>query len=300
MDAHVHQIVLKATQKLYFMSQLKKAGLSRNDLLCFYKSVVCLNLEYAVPVFATTLPKYLRDNIECIQKRVMRIFPNLCYTEALEWLYLETLDERRMILRICKMKQTFYTIYFQKNAQKDTILETQTSIRYRDVPQIDIRTLLFPVHCITFNKYQYSILLASKSLSSQHFQYYYYNVYIIACYYMMMFLIVFILMFVVIQLWMSTSCKWIKFYLISYTSWCIFEIMSLEKLYCRKYLNHLICINNRILKFLMCYHHSKSIICLWYTCTSMFHNSHFSIYEEAKCFTSSALLLLFLITLLMV
>ena len=60
------------------------------------------------------------------------------------------------------MKQTFYTIYFQKNAQKDTILETQTSICYRNVPQIDIRTILFPIHCITFNKWQYSILLAGQ------------------------------------------------------------------------------------------------------------------------------------------
>ena len=140
------------------MSQLKKAGLSRNDLLCFYKSVVRSNLEYAVPVFATSLPKYLRDDIECIQKQTIRIiFPNLCYTEALEWSHLETLDERRMkicrfFLRICKIKQTFYSIYFQKNAQKDTILETQTSIHYRDVPQIDVRTLLLPIHCITFNK----------------------------------------------------------------------------------------------------------------------------------------------------
>ena len=51
-DAHVHKIVSKAKQKLCFMLQLRKVGLHRNNLLCFYNSVVCSNLEYAVPVFA--------------------------------------------------------------------------------------------------------------------------------------------------------------------------------------------------------------------------------------------------------
>ena len=56
-------MVNKAKSKLFFMTQLKKAGLTAEDLLCFYKSVIRSNLEYAVPVFGTALPKHLSDDI---------------------------------------------------------------------------------------------------------------------------------------------------------------------------------------------------------------------------------------------
>lgn len=83
-DAQVEYITTKAKQKLYFLVQLRKAGLDINDRLCFYTSIVRSNLEYAVPVFSTSLPTYLRQHIECIQKRALSIiFLGLTYDEAL-------------------------------------------------------------------------------------------------------------------------------------------------------------------------------------------------------------------------
>ena len=48
-DTHVDHMISKAKSRLYFMTLLKKAGLSEAGLLCFY----------TVPVFATMLPCYL-------------------------------------------------------------------------------------------------------------------------------------------------------------------------------------------------------------------------------------------------
>jgi len=42
-------------------------------------------MDYACPVFYYTLPKYLQDELERIQRRAMAIiFPNINYSEALD------------------------------------------------------------------------------------------------------------------------------------------------------------------------------------------------------------------------
>ena len=70
--------------KTVLLTQLKKSGLSSDDLLCFYKSVIRTNLEYAAPVFGTSLPDYLSDNIESVQKRALRIiYPELSYNSSI-------------------------------------------------------------------------------------------------------------------------------------------------------------------------------------------------------------------------
>ena len=45
-DAHVDALCSKVASRLYFLKLLKRSGLSANDLLCFYKSVICSVLEY--------------------------------------------------------------------------------------------------------------------------------------------------------------------------------------------------------------------------------------------------------------
>ena len=56
--------------------QLKRAGIRQCDLLRVYVSVIRPVLEYACPVWHTSLPMYVSDNIETIQNRCLRtIFP---------------------------------------------------------------------------------------------------------------------------------------------------------------------------------------------------------------------------------
>ncbi|KAK2179598.1 hypothetical protein NP493_480g01007 [Ridgeia piscesae] len=54
--------------------QLKRAGITRKDLVSVYVSVVRPVLEYACPVWHTNLPQYLSDNIEVIQKGIKMYF----------------------------------------------------------------------------------------------------------------------------------------------------------------------------------------------------------------------------------
>ena len=113
-DSHVDYIVKKSKSKLYFLTQLKKSGLSSDDLLCFYKCVIRSNLEYAAPVFGTSLPDYLSDNIESVQKRALRIiYPELSYNSAICQSQLNLLKERRR--DICKN-------FFKDIQNKDNIL----------------------------------------------------------------------------------------------------------------------------------------------------------------------------------
>ena len=93
---HVDNIVSKAGKRVYRLYQLKRAGISQNDLVKIYVSIIRPVLEYACPVWSTSLPKYLSDAIEMIQKRVLRsIHPGLHYGDILVLVGLQSLKKRR-------------------------------------------------------------------------------------------------------------------------------------------------------------------------------------------------------------
>ena len=50
--------------RLYFLKQLKRAGLATKDLLLFYLTFVRPVTEYACQVFHNSLTKYLSDDLE--------------------------------------------------------------------------------------------------------------------------------------------------------------------------------------------------------------------------------------------
>ena len=84
---------------LYLLSQLNRAGISPYDLLAFYCSVIRSVLEFSCQLFHRSLPKYLSDDIERIQRRAMP-FPSLSYCEAMDKAGIPTLSERRESLSI--------------------------------------------------------------------------------------------------------------------------------------------------------------------------------------------------------
>ena len=66
------------------MVQLKRANVTRTDLGLFYSSCIRSIMDYAVPAFHFSLPKYLMQELERIQKRAMSIIcPGENYHEAL-------------------------------------------------------------------------------------------------------------------------------------------------------------------------------------------------------------------------
>ena len=52
---HVDVITSKAAARLHFLKQLKRSGAGRDDLLCFYGTMIRSVLEYACPVWHTSL-----------------------------------------------------------------------------------------------------------------------------------------------------------------------------------------------------------------------------------------------------
>ena len=78
-NAHVESICKKAATRLYFLKQLKRAKVPPKDMLLFYTTCIRPVLEYACPVFHHSLPQYLSNEMERLQKRALRIIQrDLC------------------------------------------------------------------------------------------------------------------------------------------------------------------------------------------------------------------------------
>ena len=84
-NGHINEILKKASKRLYFLSQLKRARVTKQDLVLFYTSCICSILTYASPVFPYALPEYLKNELERIQKRALGIIcPGHCHKDIME------------------------------------------------------------------------------------------------------------------------------------------------------------------------------------------------------------------------
>ena len=123
-NAHVDMIVSKARKRVFTIYQLKRAGIIQCDLLRV--SVIRPVLEYACPVWHTSLPMYLSDNIETIQKRCLRtILPWHSYDEARSISNLPTLFERRT-----KLCQSYFRKMHNADHKLNKLLPNQRYIPY--------------------------------------------------------------------------------------------------------------------------------------------------------------------------
>ena len=83
-NEHVHEIVSKASKRLYILRVLKRSGIPPEDLINIFYALVRSVLEYACVTWSTSLPIYTKDKIERVQKRALRIlFPALSYRDAI-------------------------------------------------------------------------------------------------------------------------------------------------------------------------------------------------------------------------
>ena len=146
---HVENIISKAGKRLYMLYQLKRAGISQNDMVKIYISVVRPVLEYACPVWSTSLPKYLSDAIEMIQKRALRaIYPGLHYDDMLTLLGLKSLKDRRDAL--CK---TYFKRLLGNNHRLNQLIPAQRVVPYelRD-------TNVYPITRTRTDRYKQSLI----------------------------------------------------------------------------------------------------------------------------------------------
>jgi len=70
---HINTVVSKASKRLYFLKQLKRAGAPPHQLLHFYTAVIRPVLEYASPVWHYSIPRAQSYQLESIQKRAVHI-----------------------------------------------------------------------------------------------------------------------------------------------------------------------------------------------------------------------------------
>ena len=72
-ETHVDTVCTKASKRLHFLRLLKRSAVSQDDLLHYYKSVIRPVLEYACPVWQSSLTVHQRDRLESIQRRAVAI-----------------------------------------------------------------------------------------------------------------------------------------------------------------------------------------------------------------------------------
>ena len=65
---YINTIISKASKRLYFLKQLKRAGVSPHQLLHFYTAAICPVLEYASPVRHYSITRVQTEQLESIQK----------------------------------------------------------------------------------------------------------------------------------------------------------------------------------------------------------------------------------------
>ena len=99
-DEHINNIVKKASKRLYFLSQLKRAKVSSNELVNFYVTCIRSLLLYSCQVFHFNLPEFLNIMLKRIQKRAMNIIYgyDVPYSEALVMSKLHKLSDHRSYL----------------------------------------------------------------------------------------------------------------------------------------------------------------------------------------------------------
>jgi hypothetical protein len=76
-STHIKSICSKANSRIYFLKLLKRAGLPPDALLCYYTTVIRPLLEYACVVWHHGLTQAQSDQLERLQKRVIRIIYEL-------------------------------------------------------------------------------------------------------------------------------------------------------------------------------------------------------------------------------
>ena len=98
-NLHINETIKKASKRLYLLRPLKRNGVSTSDLVRFYTCCIRSVCDYAVPVFHSSLPNYLINDLEGVQKRALSIiFPHLSYNESLAFLDMDSLFDHHSFL----------------------------------------------------------------------------------------------------------------------------------------------------------------------------------------------------------
>ena len=90
------QMPFELVERFYALRIVKHSGAPPKDLTAVYCAFIRLVLEYTCQAWHFTLPQWLADEIESVQRRALRIaLPNLLFAEALDSTNLHKFKQRR-------------------------------------------------------------------------------------------------------------------------------------------------------------------------------------------------------------
>lgn len=116
---HVNNMYARASPRLYYLRQLRRCGLSNNDLLTYYQTMVRPILEYACPVWHAGLTIGESELLEHIQKRALKtIYYGLSYEAALQISHLDHLSARRE-----RLSKKFFTTICDSDSKLNYLLK---------------------------------------------------------------------------------------------------------------------------------------------------------------------------------
>ena len=120
-------MVAKGYKRIWILRRLKKLGATEKELKDVYIKQIRIILEYAVPVWNSSITKIENTDIERVQKVALHVILGMNYTNyplALEKLELETLEARReklcMKFAIKSSKNIKHKNWFKLNEKTTT------------------------------------------------------------------------------------------------------------------------------------------------------------------------------------
>ena len=146
---HIEYVIKKANCRMFCLNLLRRAKVSSKDILLIFKSRIRPILEYAAPLWHGGLTQELCDNIEELQIRACKIaLPEMSYQDALDFMSLKTLSERR--------KDMCYNLFVKMEYPQDKL---HCILPEKNLPSIITRNQKdYPLPKCSTNRYKNSFL----------------------------------------------------------------------------------------------------------------------------------------------
>ena len=157
---HISAISSKASKRLHFLKLLRRAGVTNSDMIMYYKTVIRPVIEYASPLWSSSLTGEQTRQLECIQNRALYII-----TGSNDYdLQCVLLDIEQIPVRLERLARDF----FQKICQPDSCLrgllppDRPTDVinrlrRCNELPTIKCRTNRFSKSFIPYSLAHYQL-----------------------------------------------------------------------------------------------------------------------------------------------
>ena len=98
-NAYADEIIQKASKRLYYLVQLRRANVPLQDLALFYISCVRSAIDYSLLVFYHYLPQYLQNELIRLEKRAISIIlPGIDYHIGLNRLCIKPIRDHHKYL----------------------------------------------------------------------------------------------------------------------------------------------------------------------------------------------------------